>query len=258
MIIDLYTRVRVNHLLPLLLLGLVLVFAVGCEKQPESLTVYAGKGLKNVMAEVKNVYEQQEGIPVHITYAGSNTLLNTLRNTRKGDVFIPGSLAFIKKAGELAGTPQYVAQHIPGFIVSNTAKKRLNNYSDLLSPEVRIAIGNKDMCAIGKVGEAILNDAEPHESFRSNIVVTGSTVNELLNLVVDQEVDAALIWANMSEWPEAKGLGYIAIPPHINKPEEIWVSALTVSSNPQQATHFANFVASKSKEIFFKHGFSAR
>ncbi len=111
------------------------------------------------------------------------------------------------------------------------------------------------MCAIGMVGEAILKDSEPESNFSSNIVVKGSTVNELLNMVVDEEVDAALVWNDMLKWDAAKELGHIFIPAKMNKIKEIRVTTLFTSSNPKQAKHFADFVATEGRTIFLKHGF---
>lgn len=242
----------------LVLLSVIFAVASGCSQEKEPLVVYAGKGLKHAMEEVKQSFEQRDGTPVSIIYAGSDTLLTTLKNTHKGDIFIPGSLSYIKKAGKLVAAKHYVAQHVPGFAVRGDTARALTSYSDLLAPGVRIAVGNKDMCAIGRVGESILSDCESHESFRNNIVVTGSTVNELLQLLINSEVDAALIWKDMLQWPEAKELQHIALPDDINKPKEIWVAVLSTSTDPERARRFADFVATEGRTIFVRHGFGKK
>lgn len=248
---------KIDHFVYIIVLAVILAFASGCSQKAEPITVYAGKGLKQAIEEIKQLYEQKKGVSISITYAGSQTLLNTLQNTHKGDVFIPGSKSYINKAKKLSmvTNDQYVAKHIPAFVVRANLAKSMTTYSDLLAPEVKIAIGNKDMCAIGRVGEAILKDAEPEDNFSSNIVVKGSTVNELLNLVRDNEVDAALVWDDMRKWDSAKELGHIVIPAKMNKIKEIRVATLSTSTNPRQAKLFANFVATEGRSIFIKHGF---
>lgn len=249
---------RVSQFILFALFGVMLTSGGGCSQETEPLLVYAGKGLKNAMEEVKHSFEQQEGIPISIIYAGSNTLLTSIQKTRKGDIFIPGSSSYVKRAGELAVTDHYVAHHIPAFAVRADTKLNLRTYSDLLVPGVRIAIGNKDMCAIGRIGEAILTDSSPQQTFHPNIVITGSTVNELMQLVVDGEVDAALIWTDMLHWPEARGLISVAVPEDINKPKEVRVAVLSTSTDLTRASRFANFVASEGRGIFVKHGFGDR
>lgn len=254
------SRIQIGYFSYFTALLIILNLSSGCSQDVDPLVVYAGKGLKNAVEEIKQQFEQQEGIPVQITYAGSNTLLTTLKNTRKGDIFIPGSLSYIKKAKRLSlvTNDQYVAQHIPSFIVRADNSKTLHVYSNLLAPGVKIAIGNKDMCAIGKVGEAILNNTDSEENFRSNIVVTGSTVNELLHLVKDKEVDAALVWSDMLTWESAGDLKEVSIPGNINKIKEIRVAVLSTSTNPKKASQFADFVSSKGQKIFSKHGFGSK
>ena len=253
-----YARIRVGQFIIFAALGVILTFGGGCSQKVEPLVVYAGKGLKNAMEEVKRSFEQQGGFPITIIYAGSDTLLTTLQKTRRGDVFIPGSLSYVKRAGELATTDQFVAYHTPTFAVRENISKKLTTYSDLLVPGVRIAVGNKDMCAIGRIGETILSASTLQQSFRPNIVITGSTVNELLQLVVDGEVDAALIWSDMLRWPEARELIPIALPDDINKPKEIRVAVLSTTTSPDRAIRFADFVATEGREIFAKHGFGGK
>lgn len=89
---------RIDHCVYSIVLAVILAFVAGCSQKVEPITVYAGKGLKNAIEEIKQDFEQKTGIPLSITYAGSQTLLNTLKNTHKGDIFIPGSKSYIKKA----------------------------------------------------------------------------------------------------------------------------------------------------------------
>ena len=114
------------------------------------------------------------------------------------------------------------------------------------------------MCAIGRIAEAILTDSAPQQTFRPNIVITGSTVNELMQLVIDGEVDAALIWTDMLRWPEARELMPVAIPDDINKSKEVRVAVLSTSTNLTRATRFADFVATEGRDVFIKHGFGEK
>lgn len=237
------------------MLSLILGLASGCIQEPDPLVVYAGKGLKHAVDEIKQNFEQLEGIPVSVVYAGSETLLTTIRKTGKGDVFIPGSPGYIKEAGELVIDDHIVALHVPTFVVSAAAADRLHTYTDLLEPGVRIAIGNSHMNAIGRIAESIDKNAPPQQRFSSNIVVMASTVNELLELVADGEVDAAMIWKDMMQWPIAQGLMQVEVPKEINKPKEVRVATLSSSLDGKRAALFADYVATEGSKIFLKHGF---
>ena len=230
----------------------------GCRKQEKQLTVYCGKGLKMAMEEVKGAFERTHNVRVHMVYAGSETLLRTIRKTRKGDVFIPGSVSFLSENGDLVLQHQYVAEHKPVFAIRKDNPKFIQSFSDLLQPGLKLAVGNKDMCAIGRVADSIINDSDRKQEFTKNIAITGSTVNELLNLVLRREVDASLIWADMLSWPESLDLQGIEIPEEINKPKEIHVAVLSMAREKKTAAIFADFVATEGKSIFRTHGFGER
>ena len=63
------------------------------------------------------------------------------------------------------------------------------------------------------------------------IVITASTVNELLQLVVNNQVDAALVWKDMLKWDIAKELTEITIPDSLNRPKKIFVSTLSTTTD---------------------------
>ncbi|MDH5298003.1 MAG: molybdate ABC transporter substrate-binding protein [Desulfobulbaceae bacterium] len=250
-------RVTLKVLL-LAALGVWLALGIGCSRDNRPLVVYAGKGLDFPLEEVRQTFEQQHKIPLTIIYGGSDTLLSTIQKTRTGDLFIPGSTNYLPRAGKLVKEERYVADHLPAFAVRADNPKNLQTFSDLLAHGVKIAVGNKDMCAIGKIAETIISASDQQAAFRNNIVITGTTVNELIKLVADREVDTALIWADMLEWPEGKELRLVEIPAGINKPEEIRVAVLTTSAAPQRAKLFADFLATEGKAIFVKHGFGVK
>lgn len=226
-----------------------------CGQSDEPLIVYAGNGLEIAVDEAKTLFEQQEHVKISVIYAGSDTLLATLQKSHKGDVFLPGSASYIKQAGDLIKADYHVALHVPAFAVSTDSPLNLHSYTDLLRPGIRIAVGNPNMCAIGRISENILSSTTATESYQHNIVITASTVNELLQLLLDGEVDAALVWRDMLRWEQAKTLTVIAIPEAISQPKEIRVGVLTTASQPMLASRFAEFLADKGKDIFLKHGF---
>jgi len=245
-------------ILLIVITGAYVSFLSGCDKKERSLIVYSGKGIKSTMEDVKQAFEQKHEIKVNIIYAGSNTLLSTIQKTRKGDVFIPGSVFYIKKAGDLAAHSQYVALHIPTFAVRIDNPKGIRSFDDLLRPGIEIAVGNKDMCAIGRVADKIITGSSKDVEFAKNITITGSTVNELLDLVVQKEVDASLVWADMLKWPESSELKMIEMPSDINMIKEIHIAVLTTTTNRKNAELFTDFVATEGRTLFIKHGFGER
>lgn len=242
----------------LVITGISLCFLNGCEKNENSLIVYAGKGLKMAVEDIKQSFEQKHDIRINVIYAGSYNLLATIQNTRKGDVFIPGSLDPVKMAGDLVAHHKYVAPHILTFVVRLDNPKGIQSYEDLSRPGIKIAVGNKDMCAAGTVSEKIMADSAKDVAFAQNVAITASTVDELLDLVVQKEVDASLVWTDMLKWPEAGELKRVDIPHDINKIQEITVAVLTTTADRKNADLFADFVAAEGRRIFAEHGFGEK
>lgn len=230
-------------------------FLDGCEKKNQQLIVYSGQGLEKVMEELIQDFENRYNLSVKVIYAGSETLLHALTKSKMGDVFIPGSDRFIEKAGDLVLHHQYVSLHVPIIVVHRDNPKNIRSFENLLDPGVKIAIGRKNMCAMGKVSEEIINASPKPDEFIENISITASTVNELLDLVLQKEVDASLVWSDMKLWSKSKNLEFIEIPPDINKPRRIHIAVLSTTTDQKNATLFANYVATEGRTLFSKHGF---
>jgi molybdate transport system substrate-binding protein len=240
---------------PIILIGFLGVFLSGCDRKNQKIVVYSGQGLVRVMEEIKRNFENKHDLSVEIIYAGSETLLTTITKTRIGDVYIPGSVKFIRKAGDLVLHHQYVSLHVPAIAVRKDNPNNIQSFGDLLKPGVKIAIGNKNMCAIGRVSEEIIKASSKEEELVKNISITGSTVNELLDLVLNKDVDASLVWRDMKLWPEAKDLKMVEISQDINKPKKIHIAVLSTATDKKNATLFVDFVATEGRTLFVKHGF---
>ena len=228
----------------------------GCSQPSNNLLIYSGKGLKFAVDEIIENFKKEEGVSVSVVYAGSKTLLDTIRKTHKGDIYIPGSNTYITDAGDLITRSEFVAYHVPTFVVSPNKSKELKTFEDLLKPGVRIAAGNKRMAAIGRVTEQILKNASAVKKQNKSIVITASTVNELLQLVAQNKVDAALIWRDMMKWDAAIGLTEVKIPDSINKIKKIFVGKLSTTTDSELAERFLEYATSKEGRLIFqKHGF---
>jgi molybdate transport system substrate-binding protein len=242
----------------LVFFGVCLLFIARLADKEEKLIIYSGKGLKKPMEEIRAAFREKHDIELDIIYAGSKTCLGTIQETKRGDIFVPGSVDAINDAGDLVVSHQYIALHVPIVCVHKDNPKGIHEFDDLARPGVRLTIGNADMCSIGAVADAIISESELRDDIRNNIVIRSATVNGLLNLAVKKEVDAAIIWKDMMAWPESKDLVAIEIPHDINQIKEVHVVVLSVSENVNNAQLFAEFMATEGRAIFEKNGFVER
>jgi molybdate transport system substrate-binding protein len=245
-----------------LLLGIFLVGVIltgGCtRKEEKKIFVFSGKGLKIAIDEIKDAFEQKHHIKTQVIYAGSITCLNTIKKTGKGDVFIPGSLEVIKKAGGLVDNHQYVALHVPVIGIHKENSKNILSLDDVAKPGVRLAVGNEKTCSIGAVANMIIQKSELREQLIQNTVIKASTSNEVADLIVQKEVDCGIMWNDMLTLPKHKDIRGIQLPADNNVIIEIHVAVLTTSQDKASAQVFADFVASEGKTVFKKYGFGEK
>jgi len=239
------------------LLILLVSLLSACNQQPGSLVVYSGKGIKHAVDEIAERFGQQSGAEIKVVYAGSKTLLDTIQKTNQGDIFIPGSEAYIKDAGDLISNSRFAAYHVPTFAIAAQQSTKLRTFEDLQKPGVRIAVGNKRMAAIGRLSDNIISNSLPDVDLGISVVVTASTVNELLELVASNEVDAALVWKDMLNWEIAGNLTEVSIPEAYYESQRILVSTLSTATNNDLAEQFLEYATSPEGQLIFeKHGFA--
>jgi molybdate transport system substrate-binding protein len=237
---------------------LIIIVIGGCAEKQEKLFVYSGKSLKKPMEDIRVAFEQKYHIKPEIIYAGSITCLNTIRQTEKGDVFIPGSVTILKAAGVFVDNHKYVALHVPVIGVHKDNPKNIHTLNDLAIPGVKIAIGNEKMCSIGDVVDTILGKSNLEDQLTQNVVIKTSTCVEIADLLLQKEVQAGILWQDLLNLPKYQDLRHIEIPHALNAIQEIHVAVLTISQNKNSAQLFADFVASEGKTIFKKHGFGEK
>ncbi len=249
-----------GHRLAVFICSGLLVITSGClSRQERVLTVYSGRGLKLPVAELIKAYEKQEQVVVNVVYAGSHILLKTIKKSKYGDIFIPGSEHYLEKGGSLIVEKHPLALHVPAFFAKKGNEKNIKSYADLLKPGVTIGIANHEMATIGWIAEQILSKLPPDQSFRHSITSwSSSNAADLFELLNSGLVDAALIWSDQIHWERGDDLHLITIPAKINYTQQIGVGRLSTSGHEESAKKLFNYIATKGEAIFKKHGFGVK
>ncbi len=235
---------------------IILLFISSCSSQKKEILVYAGKGLKYPIEEIKAKFEKKYRIKVNVIYSGSNIAFQAIKETMKGDICIPGYSCII--ANDLVIESKFVAFHIPILAINKNSSRDINSFYDLAKPGIKIGIGNSEMCAIGNVAKEIIKKTKFSKEILKNIYIETPTAPKLLELLAKGEIDAAIIWEDMLKWPEAKNILGIDIPKNINEIQKINVILLSTTKNKKIALLFENYMTSYGKNIFKKYGFKVK
>src|SRR5262245_45637336 len=183
----------------LVLAGLVALLAWKPKKELDRtpLVVYCAAGLKAPVAEAAREYEEEYGVPISLTYGGSETLLANLQVSGKGDLYIPADTSYIEQARskKLLDEDIPLAEMTPVVVVKKGNPKKVRALADLLRKDVAVCQANPDAAAIGKVTREALRRQEKWDALHRKTLVSMNTVNEVATAVSTGKDDAGIVWA---------------------------------------------------------------
>ena len=236
----------------------LLFFFSGCtDHAPKKIIVLSGRGLQKPMEEIRTTFIKKHNLDVHIVYAGSVTLLDTIQRSNMGDVFVPGSSHTLKNAGDMIVRHVPVSLHTPVVAISKKNPKKISSFDDLAGKDLRLGIAHAGMAALGRTSEQIFTSSPYEKELMANVIIKAQNVSVLLAHLVEDEIDAAILWSDMLRWPESQGVTSIEIPAEFNHVKTIHAGLLRQSKNPAEASLFVEFMAREGAAIFQKHGFGA-
>ena len=249
-----------------LLIVFAAAFVCGCtgqtgtaKAQPgeqKSLMVYCGAGMREPMEDIAAAFENQTGVAINFNYGGSNTVLSQMELTKTGDVYMPGATSYFDAAREkgFVDKEQRVVYHVPLIVVPKGNPANITCLADLAKPGVRVALGDEEACAIGKLCIKLFEKNGIKDAVYANTVTRAATVNELIVSTAMGTVDASVVWEDLYD-PEK--LDRIEIPVKQNVIHIVPIGSLTFSKQKDIADDFVAYVASDNgKAIFIQHGFT--
>jgi len=173
------------------------------------LVVYSGAGLMKPMEELRTNFESKHGVTVDIHYGSSGELFGMLKMGQECDILVPGSERYTYDAlhnGWIQESSiQKMVKHVPVIAVPKGNPGQIEGLQDFTRNGLKLAMGDPNSPAIGRVGRKIFKKAGIWETVKPNIDVYAPTVNQLLVYVAMEQVDGALIWGDLVTWTEAKG-----------------------------------------------------
>ncbi len=224
------------------------------------VTVCAGAGLIKPMNELIENFEKETGADIEVRYGGSAEIFGFL-TSKECDIFIPGDYYYTEQAMDrnyvFNESVENLTLHIPVIAVPAGNPANISRLEDLAGPGVKLALGDPNGPAIGKVSEVICTQAGILSAVEKNIIVKTATVNQLLIYIASGEVDAAIIWEDMTSWGEASGkLEIVSIPEEQNKIKTIPTAVSIYTEDRELAEAFNTYIAGEeAKEVWEKWGF---
>ena len=233
------------------------IFTLSCQKQP-TLLFLSGAGMKVPVNEIAANFEKETGIKVQTQFDGSSILRDYILNFKTGAIFLPGDKANLDVLSEkgLVKESSFIAWHIVSILVSPGAVDRIKGIDDLAEPGVRLVISNPKLASLGRI--VIENIIEKHpkgDDIFKNVVVYGSSSQDVLKLYRDGGIDAVIEWDVMASTPEGEGLVVVPLEGPYQVKDELFVGLLNTADDPVLAKKFYDYLVTEGKEVFRKHGY---
>lgn len=245
----------------LFLVCLVLFYFLQCagSKDKKELLIYCGITMIKPMSEIAQIIEKQENCKITITKGGSGNLLKSLKINKVGDLYLPGSDAYIKicqKEGLITDTVFVGYNKASMMVQKGNPKKITANLDNLKNKKYYVVIGNPNSGSIGKETKKILEKKGIFQEVYQNAHQLTTDSKDLVLVLRDKKADLVMNWYATSTWEENKKyLDVLPINERYAKKKKLVISLLKTSKYPDIAKKFMAYAASEDgKKLFIKHG----
>ncbi len=211
-----------------------------------TLFLHCAAGLQLPMKRLIAEYEQSHAVRIETNWAGSDTLLNQLEVSRRGDLYLAADETYIEQAiqKQLVDGVFPLATQKPVILVAKGNPEGINTVADLARDDIRLAVGNPELAAIGQKTRRLFEESGDWPAIAAAVTEHGTflpTVPEVANAVQIGSVDAGIVWNTMAmQYPD---LDTVRIPELDAGQAQITLGVLTHSDHPESARRFARFLA---------------
>ncbi len=216
----------------------------------KSLLFYCGITMSKAMSEIAKNFEKQYNVSIEIIPGGSKSLLKTIKNSKKGDLYLPGSESYILKNKNLFIDYKYIGYNKLALIVKKGNPKNIHSINDLTKSGIRTVLCNYKLSSCGKETKKVIKPESLYWKVYDGaveIVLDSSPLNDLVSTYAD-------VGPNWQATIKNSIYNLEAIPIKKAKKHNLYLAVLKYSNNKDLALKFLNYAANCDK-ILKKHGF---
>ncbi len=239
--------------------SLILIICIGFSSKclAEELIWYVASSMLTPAKKVTELFNQQyKTHRVLLITGGSGQLLSKIRLSKKGDIYSPASRHYLEESKKKGLSKKHTVFLIqtPVFGLSKNGVQKISSFSDLVSPGIKISVGNPQTMALGRLYLKIEDkmSSETKKGIRNNTTVKALNVAQIANYLKRNIIDAGTIFNTVAV---AYKIPYIEFPKDVNITSELfWIELSTGNKGPTVAL-FKSFVNGNITK-FTEHGFS--
>ena len=231
-------------------------------KEKPTLIFYCGITMVKPMQEISKIIEKKYNCKINIMQGGSQDLYASLKHSKKGDIYLPGSDTFRKKNlkdGFLLDA-EYVGFNKAAIFVQKGNPKNIKDLNSLLDENVATVLCDPKSGSIGKNSKKVVTkfkDKNFWDDAFDAAVEIGTDSRNLNKAIIDKRADMTVNWRATGFWPEnAPHIDVIEIDDKVAPKKKLVLNLLSFSKHPTIAKALMKFAASKEGQaIMKKYGF---
>ncbi len=229
--------------------------------QSASLTISAAASLKDVMAEIKLLYQQEKpNIKLTYNFGSSGSLQRQIEQGAPVDIFISAAtnkMDILEKKGLLLGnTRKNLLKNEIVLIVPKKPATEIRNFPDLSKGNIqKIAMGEPKSVPAGQYAKQVLTTLKIFEQVKPKAVFARD-VRQALNYVETGNVDAGIVY--LSDAKSSAQIKIVATAPADSHSTVVYpVAVVKRTRNIQAAKDLIEFLShNRAKTAFESQGFN--
>lgn len=234
-----------------------LTFGGQTRPSADLLLVHAAAGTRLPIERLAAQYEELHGTRIQLNYGGSGALLGALKVRPRGDIYIAADSSYVEKAQGFGIVREILplASMRPVLAVPAGNPRGIRSLADLERSDLRVALAEPDVAAVGQIGRAALQSLGRWEAVRRGLKVTKPTEPELATDLELGAVDVTILWSSTVH--QRPGLEAVHDATLDQNPRRITGGVLAGSAVPAEALRFLRFAAASDRggPIFQAAGF---
>ncbi len=227
------------------------------DSQP--VVVFAGSASQPPLAEAAKGFQEKTSIPVVLHIGGSGAMLSQVRLTRQGDIYIPGSPDYMKKAQDLGlvgNDVAILAYLVPALLVPKGNPLEITGLQDLGRTGLRVGLADPDGVCVGLYAVEILEANALVSTVRPNLHGMVESCAKAASMIPLQLVDVVIGWREFATWNPTMIDAVLLEPGQVPRLAYIPAARLHNAANPKGAEAFIAFLKSgEGRAIFKKWGY---
>ncbi len=237
----------------IIIIGMALA---GCGSKEVTLDIYAGDGMKQPLLTIKESYEElHPNVTINYNFAASQTLESTMRTLQQGDLYVASTADVQRMAQDNLIVESYPIASLTPAILIRSDDNTVASWDDLAKEGVRVVVMNPDLGSAGRVASKVIGNSPLDEQIRANITAFTANGSETLQMLIDNQADAAIIWVGLAKTNPA--LAVIKIPEEINVTLDIGAGIPTYTTVKSDAIAFAEYLTgTEGLQAFEKAGYA--